>query len=74
MSLYGQDGSIYDSQQLEKVYFLFVICTSIYLFDYNLKIIYSMVMLILENLLVQIRLKIVTQLLLVAIPLVQEMV
>jgi len=34
MSLYGQDGSIYDSQQLEKVFyktFLFVICTSIYL-------------------------------------------
>lgn len=74
MSLYGQDGSIYDSQQLEKVYFLFVICTFINLYDYNFKIIYSMVMLILENLLVQIRLKIITQLLLVAIPSVQEMV
>jgi len=43
MSLYAHDGSIYDSQQLEKVFFLIFGCNLFFdilgsFFDYNLKI------------------------------------
>jgi len=56
MSLYAQDGSIYDSQQLEKVNSYFIFLSLI-----KPSYIYSMVMLMLENLVVQVRFKITIQ-------------